>query len=96
MYTQFKDDPTRYPGHNSKDKPNVFSGTSANGVYAYEIVSGNTGSDPGGEAFEILFGVPYVIIDFPLSLVADIILLPLTITKQFTCGSLAECEKMKD
>ncbi len=86
--TQFTDSAADWPGNRRRVVPQVYSGTLANAVFGRDIVTGNTGMDPAGQAVEAILGFPLVLIDLPLSVVGDTILLPYTIPRQVREGSI--------
>ena len=93
METQFGDpDNLNYPPCFSRAKqtiPQIYSGTWVNLAFAKDAFNLNCDTDPAGQGYVTccLFP-PYFIIDFPLSLIADTLLLPLTIPKQIIHGSI--------
>ena len=86
--TQFTENASTWPGNRERITPQVYSGTLANAIFAKDIVTGNTGMDPAGQAIEAMLGVPLVLIDLPLSFAGDTMLLPYTIPRQARKGSI--------
>ena len=75
-----------FPGARQRTIPQIYSGTAANLVYARDIIFETTGTQGEEQAAECCFSPFYFIVDIPLSLVADTLLLPYTIPKQITHG----------
>ena len=65
-----------------------YSGTSCNILHAKAVINGTTGMDDPGRAIEVCIFPFYYVFEFPLSLVMDTVLLPLTICKQIIYGDL--------
>jgi uncharacterized protein YceK len=91
LVTQF-DETERYtfPGYRQRTVPQIYSGTAADLVYTKDIIVGTTGVSVTEQPSECCFSPFYLILDFPLSLVADTLLLPYTIPKQIRHGNISK------
>jgi uncharacterized protein YceK len=89
LITQF-DETERYtfPGSRQRTIPQIYSGTAANVVFAKDIIFETTGAKGDEQAAECCFSPFYLIVDIPLSLAADTLLLPYTIPKQIWRGNI--------
>ncbi|WP_425500542.1 YceK/YidQ family lipoprotein [Pedosphaera parvula] len=66
----------------------VYSGTSADLIYAKDLVNGGTGMDAAGRGFELIIVPIFLAFDTPLSVVMDTVFLPMTVPKQFIHGDM--------
>ncbi|HNR93499.1 MAG TPA: YceK/YidQ family lipoprotein [Kiritimatiellia bacterium] len=66
----------------------IYSGTACNILHAKAVINGTTGMDDPGRAIEVCIFPFYYVFEFPLSLVMDTVLLPMTICKQIIYGDL--------
>jgi uncharacterized protein YceK len=89
LVTQF-DEKDRYtfPGSRQRNIPQVYSGTAADLVFAKDVMFETTGATGEEQGAECCFSPFYLVVDLPLSFVADTILLPYTIWKQIFQGSI--------
>lgn len=89
LVTQF-DEEERYtfPGSRQRTIPQIYSGTAANLVFTKDILFQTTGTEGEEQKSECLFFPFYLIVDLPLSLVGDTLLLPYTIPKQIRHGNI--------
>lgn len=89
LVTQF-DEKERYtfPGYRQRTVPQIYSGMAADLVYTKDIIFGTTGVNAEEQPSECFFSPFYLILDLPLSFVADSLLLPYTIPKQIRHGNI--------
>ena len=66
----------------------IYSGTALNFIWATAVATGETGMDAAGRGYELCIFPFYFAVEIPLSLVADTVLLPLTIVKQLAFGDV--------
>ena len=88
------------PPRNAETTSNIYSGVAFDFNMLMEALTAKT-NDHGGKGQAIFFVGIYVLIDLPLSFVADTALLPYTIYKQntrgdfYTCFSVRKCQQLK-
>lgn len=88
------------PPRNAEMTSNIYSGVAFDFNMLMEALTAKT-NDHGGKGQAIFFVGIFVLIDLPLSFVADTALLPYTIYKQntrgdfYTCFSVRKCQQLR-
>ncbi|MFZ2655846.1 MAG: hypothetical protein WAX69_13025 [Victivallales bacterium] len=77
-------DKYEFPGARPRVVPQIYSGTCANFIYTKDFIMG----ERRGYEYEAIEFPFIIILEIPFSIVGDTIVLPLTITRQFTEGNI--------
>lgn len=89
------------PPRTADTHSNIYSGVAADFNLFKDAAFSNTNDGGGGYGQGLVFVGVYVLIDLPLSFVADTVLLPFTIYKQskrgnfYTCFQARKCQRFK-